>query len=63
MEYVSKDTQDTRYHNTLRVSSRVEPEHLQIYAKLGLSPARLGRRVLARKVGSDNSERQVLLRE
>lgn len=63
VEYVSKDAEGTCSHNTLRLSSRVEPEHLAIYAKLGLSPTPLGRRLLTRKIGSDNSKTQVPLRE
>lgn len=63
VEYVSKDAEGTRYHNTLRLNSRVEPEHLEIYAKLGLSATPLGRRLLTRKIGSDNSERQVSAQE
>ena len=63
VEYVSKDAEGTRYHNTLRLNSRVEPEHLEIYAKLGLSATPLGRRLLTRKIGSDNSERQVPVQE
>jgi transposase len=62
IEYVSKDGEGTRRHNTLRLNSRVEPEHLEIYTKLGLSPTPLGRRLLTRKIGSDNSDHQVPVR-
>ncbi len=54
IEYISKDEEGTRYHNTLRLNSRLEPGHLEIYTKLGLSGNPLGRRLLTRKIGSDN---------
>ena len=63
IEYTSKDEEGTRYNNTLRLNSRLEPEHLEIYTKLGLSGNPLGRRLLKRKIGSDNSVSQVPLLE
>ena len=63
IEYISKDEEGTHYHNTLRLNSRLEPEHLEIYTKLGLSGKPIERRLLARKIGSVNKPRQALLLE
>jgi len=63
IEYISKDEEGTRYHNTLRLNSRLEPAHLEIYTKLGLSGKPLGRQLLTRKIGSVNKPRQVPLWE
>ena len=63
IEYISKDAEGTRYNNTLRLNSRIEREHLEIYTKLGLSGRPLARRLLTRKIGSDNNSRQIPLRE
>lgn len=63
IEYISKDAEGTRYHNTARLNSQIEPEYLEIYTKLGLSGRPLRRRKLTRKIGSDNKSRQVPLRE
>jgi transposase len=63
IEYISKDEEGTRYNNTLRLNSRLEPGHLEIYTKLGLSGNPLGRRLLTRKIGSDNIASQVPLLE
>jgi len=51
IEYVSKDDEGTRYHNTVRVNSRLEPEHLEIYRKLGLSGEPLERKRYTCKIG------------
>ena len=63
IEYISKNEEGTRYNNTLRLNSRLEPEHLEIYTKLGLSGNPLGRRLLKREIGSDNTESQTSLLE
>ena len=63
VEYISKDEEGVRYNNTLRLNTRIEPEHLEIYTKLGLSGNPLGRRLQTRKIGSDNSRRQIPLQE
>jgi len=62
IEYISKDEEGILYNNKLRLNSRLEPEHLEIYTKLGLSGRPLERRLLTRKIGSDNKPPQVLLR-
>ncbi|MEA1938984.1 MAG: IS1634 family transposase, partial [Pseudomonadota bacterium] len=54
VEYISKDDEGILYNNKLRANSRLEPEHLEIYTKLGLSGRPLVRRLLTRKIGSDN---------
>ena len=61
IEYISKNEDGTLNNNTLRLNSRLEPEHLEIYTKLGLSGNPLGRRLLTRKIGSDNTASQVPL--
>jgi len=61
IEYISKNEDGTRNNNTLRLNSRLEPGHLEIYTKLGLSGNPLGRRLLTRKIGSDNTASQVPL--
>ena len=63
IEYISKDEDGRRYNNTLRLNSRLESEHLEIYTKLGLSGNPLGRRLLTRKIGSDNTVSQLPLLE
>jgi len=63
IEYISRDEDGTRYHNTLRLNSRVEPGHLEIYTKLGLSGKPLGRRLLRRKIGSENTKGEIPLLE
>ena len=63
VEYISKDENGARYNNTLRLNSRLEPEHLEIYTKLGLSGRPLERRLLTQKIGSDNTKRQFPLLE
>ncbi|MFV1968545.1 MAG: hypothetical protein ACC642_03580, partial [Pseudomonadales bacterium] len=63
IEYISKDEEGTRYHNTARLNSQIEPEHLEIYTKLGLSGRPLRRRKLTREIGSDNKSRQVSFQE
>lgn len=55
IEYVSKDEEGSRYHNTVRFNSRVEPEHLEIYTKLGLSGKPLERLRMSRKISSDHT--------
>ena len=55
IEYVSKDDEGFRYNNTVRVNSRLEPEHLEIYTKLGLSGKPLERRRLTCQIGSDHT--------
>ena len=55
IEYISKDDDGARFHNTVRVNSRVEPEHLEIYTKLGLSGEPLQRKRVTRKIGSDHT--------
>ena len=62
IEYVSKDDEGIRYNNTLRVNSSLEPEHLEIYTKLGLSGKPLERRRLTRQIGSDHTPGQLPLR-
>ncbi len=59
IEYMSKDEEGTRYHNTHRINSRPEPAHLEIYARLGLSGVPLARRTMARKICSDKKPSQV----
>ena len=54
IEYISKDDAGTHFHNTVRVNSRVEPQHLEICTKLGLSGEPLERKRLTRKIGSDD---------
>ena len=56
IEYVSKDDEGNRYNNTVRVNSRLEPEHLEIYTKLGLSGKPLERRRLTYQIGSDHTQ-------
>lgn len=56
IEYVSKDDEGSRYNNTVRVNSRLEPEHLEIYTKLGLSGKPLERRRLTYQIGSDHTK-------
>jgi transposase len=63
VEYVTKDTEGSRFLNTLRTNSRLEPAHLEIYTKLGLSGRPLNRRLLKRKIGSDNKNNQPVLQE
>lgn len=63
IEYISRDADGTRYNNTLRLNSRLEPAHLEIYTKLGLSGKPLERRLLTRKIGSDHKPPHVPLRE
>ncbi len=63
VEYVTKDTEGNRFLNTLRTNSRLEPAHLEIYTKLGLSGRPLNRRLLKRKIGSDNKNNQPVLQE
>ncbi len=63
VEYISKDNDGTRFHNTLRTNSRLEPEHLEIYTKLGLSGRPLARQLLTRKISSDHKPNQALSRE
>ena len=63
IEYISKDEEGRRHNNTLRLNSRVEPAHLEIYTKLGLSGTPIGRRLLTRKIGSENKPRQVAMLE
>ena len=50
IEYVSKDEEGILYHNTVRVSSRLEPEHVEIYRKLGLSGEPLKRKRYSRQI-------------
>jgi hypothetical protein len=50
-------------NNTLRLNSRLEIGHLEIYTKLGLSGNPLGRRSLTRKISSENKPNQVPLLE
>jgi len=54
VEYISKDDEGIRYNNKLRLNSRLESVHLEIYTKLGLSGRPLTHRLLTRKIGSDN---------
>jgi transposase len=54
VEYISKDAEGIRYSNKLRTNSRLEPERLEIYTKLGLLGRPLPRRLLSRQIGSDN---------
>ncbi len=56
IEYVSKDDGGILYNNTIRVNSRLEPEHLEIYTKLGLSGKPLERRRLTCQIGSDHTQ-------
>lgn len=63
VEYISKDIGGIRYHNTLRTNSRLEPGHLEIYTKLGLSGRPLTRQLLTRKISSDHKSNQALFRE
>ena len=63
IEYISKDDEGILYNNTLRLNSRLEPQHLEIYTRLGLSGRPIARRLLTRKIGSDNRPSQVPLRE
>ena len=63
IEYISKDAEGTRYHNTMRLNSRLEPDHLEIYTKLGLPGKPLHRRLLSRKIGSDHTPHQFHSRE
>ncbi len=56
IEYVSKDDEGALRNNTVRVNSRLEPEHLEIYAKLGLSGKALERRRLTCQIGSDHTQ-------
>jgi len=63
IEYISKDEEGTRYNNTLRLNSRLEPAHLEIYTKLGLTGKPIARRLLTQKIGSENNPHQVPLRE
>lgn len=63
IEYISKDEDGRCCNNTLRLNSRLEPAHLEIYTKLGLSGKPLGRRMLTRKIGSDNTASQSPLLE
>jgi transposase len=63
VEYISKDDEGIRYINSLRTNSRLEPAHLEIYTKLGLSGRPLSRRLLTRKIGSDNKKLQPISRE
>jgi transposase len=56
IEYVSKDDEGILYNNTVRVNSRLEPEHLEIYTKLGLSGKPLERRRLTCQIGSDHTQ-------
>ena len=63
IEYTSKDAEGSRYRNKLRINTRVEPEHVEIYTKLGLSGKPLKRLLLSRKIGSDNKPGQIPLRE
>ncbi len=63
VEYVTKDTEGSRFLNTLRTNSRLEPVHMEIYTKLGLSGRPLNRRLLKRKIGSDNKNNQPVLQE
>ena len=51
IEYISKDDEGNRYNNSVRVSSRLEPEHLEIYTKLGLAGEPLERKRYTRKIG------------
>lgn len=55
IEYVSKDNDGILYNNMVRVNSRLESEHLEIYVKLGLSGIPLERKRLTRKIGSDEN--------
>jgi len=54
VECISKDHEGIFYNNKLRTNSRLELEHMEIYTKLGLSGRPLSRRLLTRKIGSDN---------
>lgn len=63
VEYISKDDEGIRYNNKLRLNSRLESVHLEIYTKLGLSGRPLTRRLLTRKIGSDHKPCQALLWE
>ena len=63
VEYISKDAEGSRFLNTLRTNSRLEPAHLEIYTKLGLSGRPLNRRLLKRKIGSDNKNNQAVFQE
>jgi hypothetical protein len=54
IESLSKDAEGIRTHNTLRLNSRLEPAHLEIYNRLGLSGNPLGRRLMSRKTSSEN---------
>ena len=56
IEYMSKDEDGSRYHNTVRLSSRIEPEHLEIYTRLGLDGRPLQRQRMGRKTSSDHTE-------
>ena len=49
------------YHNTLRTNSRMEPEHLEVYTKLGLSGRSLAQQLLTRKISSGHKSNQSLL--
>jgi len=63
VEYISKDDEENQYHTMVRMNSRIEPEHLEIYTRLGLSGKPLGRKVLKKKIGSAKTHRQVMQRE
>jgi len=63
IEYISKDDAGIRYNNTLRLNSRLEAAHLEIYTKLKLSGKPLGRRLLTRQIGSVNKSNQLPLLE
>jgi transposase len=63
VEYISKDSEGTRFLNTLRTNSRLEPGHLEIYTKLGLTGRPLNRRLLKREIGSENKNNQFVLQK
>ena len=59
IEYKTKEDGGTVKQNFLRVNSKLEGEHLEIYRKLGLSGVPLPRLKLQKPIGSDHTETQL----
>ena len=59
IEYKTKEEDGTVEQNFLRVNSKLEGEHLEIYRKLGLSGIPLPRLKLQKPIGSDHTETQL----
>lgn len=52
---VSKDDEGSRSHNTAGLNSRLEPEQLEIYAKLRLARKPFDRLRMSRKISNDHT--------